>query len=125
VLWQPAKIPVAEPIRHLYDQDYLDLEQDILLPLLIMQANFWEQFCHSRVFMVGWPMAGPATRKEKRELLPGEKYLLIPTYSPEKPGPKGLQQRYYSQRYYGYLGGAGWPQHGNLPWKKAICPRRI
>ena len=38
-------IPVAEPIRHLYKQDCLDLERDILLPLLTMQANFWEQLC--------------------------------------------------------------------------------
>lgn len=80
------QIPVAEPIRHLYDQDYLDLEQDILLPLLTMQANFWEQFCTPEYYV---DADGRACYQEgKTELLPGEKYLLIPTYSPENR-PKG------------------------------------
>jgi len=70
----------------LYDQEYLDLERDILLPLLTMQANFWEQFCTPEYYV---DANGKACYQEgKTELLPGEKYLLIPTYSPENR-PKG------------------------------------
>lgn len=79
-------IPVAEPIRHLYKQDCLDLERDILLPLLTMQANFWEQLCTPEYYV---DQDGNACfQKGKQQLLPGEKYLIIPSYSPENR-PKG------------------------------------
>lgn len=59
----------------------MDLEQDILLPLLTKQANFWEQLCTPEYYT---DVNGTACYEQgKTELHPGEKYLLIPTYSPE------------------------------------------
>jgi len=81
-------IPVKEPIRHIYQQNYLDLERDILLPLLTMQANFWEQLCTPEYYV---DREGNACYQPgKQELLPGEKCLIIPSYSPENR-PKGYK----------------------------------
>lgn len=59
----------------------LNLEKDILLPLLTKQANFWEQLCTPEYFISIDKI--PSYQKGKTYLLDGEKYLLIPTYSPE------------------------------------------
>ncbi|AFH60346.1 glycosyl hydrolase family 95 catalytic domain-containing protein [Paenibacillus caseinilyticus] len=65
----------------LIDKGYLDLEEDILLPLLTKQANFWEQLCTPEYYT---DINGNACyEKGKTALHPGEKYMLIPTYSPE------------------------------------------
>ncbi|WP_168120561.1 glycoside hydrolase N-terminal domain-containing protein [Paenibacillus sp. HB172176] len=59
----------------------LDLEKDILLPLLTKQANFWEQICTPEYYT---DRNGNACHQSgKASLLPGEKYIIIPTYSPE------------------------------------------
>ena len=59
----------------------MDLEKDILLPLLTKQANFWEQICTPEYFT---DINGNACyEKGKAALHPGEKYMIIPTYSPE------------------------------------------
>jgi alpha-L-fucosidase 2 len=63
-----------EEFRQLIGKGYLDLEKDILLPLLTKQANFWEQLCTPE---------DACYEKGKMSLKPGEKYMLIPTYSPE------------------------------------------
>ncbi len=64
-----------------YGGEKLDLEKDILLPLLTKQANFWEQICTPEYFT---DTDGNARYEEgKTELLEGEKYLIIPSYSPE------------------------------------------
>ncbi len=64
-----------------YNGESLDLEKDILLPLLTKQANFWEQICTPEYFT---DADGNARYEEgKTELQPGEKYLIIPSYSPE------------------------------------------
>lgn len=64
-----------------YNGEQLDLEKDILLPLLTKQANFWEQICTPEYFT---DVNGNAKYEEgKTELLPGERYLIIPSYSPE------------------------------------------
>ena len=64
-----------------YNGEKLDLEKDILLPLLTMQSNFWEQLCTPEYFT---DVNGNAKyEKGKTELLEGEKYLIIPSYSPE------------------------------------------
>ena len=64
-----------------YNGEMLDLEKDILLPLLTKQANFWEQLCTPEYFT---DVDGNARYEEgKTNLLPGEKYLIIPSYSPE------------------------------------------
>lgn len=76
-----CKIPVNDKINHLYQQEYLDLEKDILYPLLRKQANFWEQLCTPEYFT---NTEGKACYEEgKKELLMGERYIILPSYSPE------------------------------------------
>ncbi len=70
-----------EEFASLKDKGFLDLESDILLPLLTKQANFWEQICTPEYYT---DLDGNARyEKGKSALLPGERYILIPTYSPE------------------------------------------
>ena len=59
----------------------LDLEKEILLPLLTMQANFWAQLLTPEYYTD----AEGRMRYEagKTSLNEGEKYLIIPSYSPE------------------------------------------
>lgn len=76
-----CKIPVKDMIKNLYSQEWLDLERDILYPLLKKQANFWAQLCTPEYFT---DINGNACYEEgKRELATGEKYLILPSYSPE------------------------------------------
>lgn len=64
-----------------YNGESLDLEKDVLLPLLTKQANFWEQIVTPEYFT---DVDGNARYEEgKTELLEGERYLIIPSYSPE------------------------------------------
>ena len=64
-----------------FDGKVLDLDRDVLLPLLTKQANFWEQLCTPEYFT---DVRGePRYEKGKTALEPGEKYLIIPSYSPE------------------------------------------
>ena len=64
-----------------YDGEELDLEKDVLLPLLTKQANFWEQLCTSEYYT---DVNGKACYTEgKTSLEEGERYLIIPSYSPE------------------------------------------
>lgn len=60
---------------------YLDLEKDILLPLLTKQANFWEQIVTPRYYT---DKNGNACHDESKTALEeGEKYIILPAYSPE------------------------------------------
>lgn len=60
---------------------YLDLERHILLPLLTKQANFWEQICTPAYYT---DASGRACHEPgKKALEPGERYMLLPAYSPE------------------------------------------
>lgn len=64
-----------------YNGKIFELEKDILLPLLIKQANFWEQLCTPEYYT---DTNGNACYTEgKTELEDGERYLIIPSYSPE------------------------------------------
>ena len=64
-----------------YNGEQLDLEKDILLPLLTKQANFWEQLVTPEYYT---DKNGKACyKKGKTKLESGEKYLIIPSYSPE------------------------------------------
>ena len=70
-----------EEMAHLKEKGHLDLERDILLPLLTKQANFWDQLCTPEYYT---DAEGNARYEQgKSQLQPGEKYILIPTYSPE------------------------------------------
>ncbi len=78
-----------EEYNEIKERGYLDLEKDILLPLLTKQANFWEQIVTPRYYT---DINGKACHDEsKTKLNEGEKYIIIPTYSPEN-SPVG----YYS-----------------------------
>lgn len=70
-----------EEMEQVLAKGYLDLEEDILLPLLTKQANFWEQLVTPEYYMDVYGKA--CYEKGKTELEPGETYMLIPTYSPE------------------------------------------
>ncbi|KRF19373.1 glycosyl hydrolase family 95 catalytic domain-containing protein [Paenibacillus sp. Soil787] len=70
-----------EEFSQLIENGFLDLEKDILLPLLTKQANFWEQLCTPEYYTDINNNA--CYEKGKTALNSGEKYLLIPTYSPE------------------------------------------
>ena len=64
-----------------YNGEQRDLEKDILLPLLTKQSNFWEQLCTPEYYT---DASGKACyEKGKKKLGKGEKYLIIPSYSPE------------------------------------------
>lgn len=64
-----------------YGGEALDLDRDILLPLLTKQANFWDQICTPEYYT---DINGKACYTEgKTSLEEGEKYLIIPSYSPE------------------------------------------
>lgn len=64
-----------------YEGQTLDLGKDVLLPLLTKQANFWEQLCTPEYYT---DINGKACyEKGKTSLNDGEKYLIIPSYSPE------------------------------------------
>lgn len=72
-------------IQEIKDRGYFDLEQDLLLPLLTKQANFWEQIVDPRYYV------GSDGYKHfdagKTALEEGERYLILPGYSPENtPG---------------------------------------
>ncbi len=64
-----------------YNGKAYDLEKDILLPLLTKQSNFWEQLCTPEYFTDANGKA--CYQKGKTKLEKGEKYLIIPSYSPE------------------------------------------
>lgn len=70
-----------EELSAIKERGYLDLEQDILLPLLTKQANFWEQIVTPRYYL---DVDGNACHDENKTALEeGEKYMIIPGYSPE------------------------------------------
>lgn len=70
-----------EEFAILLRRGYLELEKDILLPLLTKQANFWEQICTPEYFTD--KNGNACYQSGKVSLNPGEKYMIIPTYSPE------------------------------------------
>ena len=77
-----------DEIHHLYHTAELDLEADILYPLLTKQANFWAQICTPEYFT---DAQGKACYQEgKKTLNPGERYIILPSYSPENQ-PKGYE----------------------------------
>lgn len=63
------------------DAGVLQLEKEILLPLLTLQSNFWSQLCTPEYFTDS--NGNARYEKGKTELNDGEKYLIIPSYSPE------------------------------------------
>lgn len=64
-----------------YNQAVFNVKKDILMPLLQKTYNFWEQLCTPEYFT---DIEGNARyEKGKAHLFTGEKYLIIPSFSPE------------------------------------------
>lgn len=80
------RIPVSDRIRHLYEADELDLLGDVLRPTLAKAASFWQQLCDPRYYMDAEGNARYSAGK--KELSGEERYLIIPSYSPENK-PEG------------------------------------
>jgi len=70
-----------QEFSELLGRGYLDLERDILLPLLTKQANFWEQICTTEYYTDS--NGNACYQSSKTALHAGETYILIPAYSPE------------------------------------------
>lgn len=70
-----------EDIKALEEKGYLDLRSEILLPLLIKSANYWDQIMTPEYYT---DKNGEVHyEKGKKELLEGETYAILPSYSPE------------------------------------------
>lgn len=70
-----------DDIENITDRGYLRLQEDILYPLLIKSANYWAQLMTAEYYTD----ANGAIHYEqgKTELNDGEKYCILPSYSPE------------------------------------------
>ncbi len=90
--WNAGASWMIQPIYEMYecfgnisvtgdDGKEMKLLEDVLLPLLTLQSNFWDQLVTPEYYT---DKDGNARyEKGKTELKDGEKYLLIPSYSPE------------------------------------------
>ncbi len=68
-------------ISALEAKGYLDLRSDILLPLLVKSANYWEQMMSPEYYT---DATGNIIYEDgKTQLNEGEKYAILPSYSPE------------------------------------------
>lgn len=90
--WNAGASWMLQPIYEMYqcygnvtiigdDGKELKLLEDVLLPLLTLQSNFWDQLVSPEYYL---DKDGNAKyEKGKKELLDNEKYLILPSYSPE------------------------------------------
>ncbi len=70
-----------EAVKEMEKRGYLDLRSEILLPLLIKSANYWDQIMTPEYYT---DKNGEVHyEKGKTELLEGETYAILPSYSPE------------------------------------------
>lgn len=70
-----------EKIIKQYNKEVFNVKKDILMPLLQKTYNFWEQLCTPEYYT---DIEGNARyEKGKTHLFTGEKYLIIPSFSPE------------------------------------------
>ncbi len=70
-----------EEIALLTEKGFLDLRTDILLPLLTKAANYWDQMMTPEYYTD--KSGNVHYEKGKTELKDGEKYAILPSYSPE------------------------------------------
>ncbi|MGN0521016.1 MAG: glycosyl hydrolase family 95 catalytic domain-containing protein [Eubacterium sp.] len=68
-------------IKEITDRGYLRLREDILLPLLIKSANYWEQLMTEEYYTD--ENGGIHYEQGKASLNEGESYCILPSYSPE------------------------------------------
>lgn len=68
-------------IIKMYNKDTFDVKNDVLMPLLCKTYNFWKQICTPEYYT---DKDGNARyTKGKKCLEEGERYLIIPSFSPE------------------------------------------
>lgn len=68
-------------IIRMYEKDRFDVRKDIFVPIIRKIYNFWKQLCSPEYYT---DCDGNACyKKGKRSLSCGEKYLIIPSFSPE------------------------------------------
>ncbi len=81
VLSTTAEDLTDEDIKAIEERGYLDLEKEILLPLLIKSVNYWDQLMSAEYYT---DAQGNIHYEEgKTTLEDGEKYCILPSYSPE------------------------------------------
>ncbi|MCM1284889.1 MAG: glycoside hydrolase N-terminal domain-containing protein [Acetobacter sp.] len=81
VLSVTAEDLTDDDIKNIEDKGYLDLEKEILLPLLIKSANYWEQLMSAEYYT---DSNGNIHYEDgKTELENDEYYCILPSYSPE------------------------------------------
>lgn len=68
-------------IEKMSEKGYLDLRSEILLPLLLKGANYWDQMMSPEYYTDA--TGNVHYEKGKTELLKGETYAILPSYSPE------------------------------------------
>ncbi len=68
-------------ILEIKNRGYLDLRSEILLPLLVKSANYWDQMMSAEYYTD--ETGNVHYEKGKTELNINEKYAILPSYSPE------------------------------------------
>ena len=68
-------------IKEMTDRGYLRLEEDILLPMLVKSANYWDQLMTAEYYTDA--QGGIHYEEGKTKLNEGETYCILPSYSPE------------------------------------------
>ncbi len=85
----PSDKPLTDnDIAAIKKRGYLRLEEDILYPILTKSANYWAQMMSAEYYT-----AADGTihyQKGKTSLADGEKYCIVPSYSPEN-NPKNYE----------------------------------
>lgn len=81
VLSVTAEDLTDEDIAKIRDKGYLELEKDILLPLLTKAANYWAQMLTPEYYTDA--NGNIHYEKGKTSLNSGETYCILPSYSPE------------------------------------------
>ena len=81
VLSPSEKDLTDKDIERLTDRGYLKLKEDILLPLLIKSANYWDQLLTPEYYTDS--TGAIHYEKDKKQLNEGETYCILPSYSPE------------------------------------------
>lgn len=78
----PTQTPLSNSsVTALKQRGYLMLKEDVLYPLLIKSANYWEQLMSAEYYT---DASGYIRYQQgKTTLSDGEKYCIIPSYSPE------------------------------------------
>ncbi len=68
-------------IINMYGKDTFDVKKDVLVPLVLKTYNFWRQLCCAEYYTDS--NGNACYKKGKKSLKKDEKYLIIPSFSPE------------------------------------------